>query len=84
MYINDVVIHLKEACGFDGFLSWLHCLLLMDDTVVSATTREKAIAKVKVLLSFLDILVINVGNPKFMVINGRQEERRPISSAIYV
>jgi len=32
--------HQKQQCGDHGFIKWLHVLMLMDDTVIMATSRE--------------------------------------------
>ena len=80
LYINDLVREMKVICGLDDFLGWVHCLLLMDDTILLATTREKAAAKINVLKNFCGTsgMVINIAKTKFMVINGNQEDRQPI------
>ena len=39
LYLNEFVKAIKTRCPDDGFLKWVHCLLLMDDTVLLATTR---------------------------------------------
>ncbi len=38
-YINMTIRKIAEF-GFDGFLGLVHCLLLMDDTVIFATSRR--------------------------------------------
>ena len=40
IFVNDFINMLKEGAGVDGFVSWLHVLVLMDDTVLIATTRK--------------------------------------------
>lgn len=37
--VNDLIMILKEDFDVGGFLSWVHILVLMDDTVLLATTR---------------------------------------------
>lgn len=54
VYANDLVKLIKNTCESDGFLSWLHLLILMDDTVLLATSRENMIKKVKLLTEFCD------------------------------
>ena len=54
VYVNDLVKLIKNTCEPDGFLSWLHLLILMDDTVLLATSRENMIKKVKLLTEFCD------------------------------
>ena len=46
VYVNDLVKLIKTTCKSDGFLSWLHLLILMDDTILLATSRENMIRKV--------------------------------------
>ena len=48
-FINDLVKLLKENCGQDGFLVWLHTLVLMDDTVLLSTSRETMHHKLSIL-----------------------------------
>ena len=81
MYLDGFVKNLKEIAGTDGFLSWVHTLLLMDDTVIFATTRENAIEKARVLTDFCrqSGMVINPGKTKFMVIRGEQNDVRPLT-----
>ena len=43
IFVNDLVKLLKQGCDRDGVLSWLHILVLMDDTVILATTKENMI-----------------------------------------
>ena len=43
LYVNDLIKLLKETCEPDGFLSWLHLLMLMDDTVLLATSRKNIV-----------------------------------------
>ena len=80
LYVNELVRDLKRLCGEDGYLSWLHSLLLMDDTVLLATSREQAIKKVKILMDYCQKsgMRINQDKTKFMVINGNSGSRAPI------
>ena len=39
-FINAVIKLIKSNCEADGFLQWLHLLVLMDDTVLLSTTRQ--------------------------------------------
>ena len=81
LYVNGIITELKRRCGLDGYLGWLHSLLLMDDTVLLATTREKCEEKFSVLLDFCHDfgMEINASKTKFMVINGTSEDRYPLS-----
>ena len=42
-YVDKMVKMIKESVRNDGFLGSLHVLLLMDDTVIMATSREKCL-----------------------------------------
>ena len=79
LYVNDLIKLIKENCGPDGFLSWLHVLMLMDDTVLLSTTRNGMTAKLSLLSQYCDEygMLINEGKTKFFVINGREADRMP-------
>ena len=63
-------------------VTWARCtlLLLMDDTVILATTRERCLQKVSILLEFCENsgMEINVSKTKFMVLNGSSTDREPL------
>ena len=71
---------IKEAVPVDGFLGDLHALLLMDDTVILATSREMCINKFKVVLDYCEEygMEINEKKTKFMVINHSEEDKAPL------
>ena len=71
MYVNILILWLKRNHGWDGYFKWLHWLMLMDDTVILATTREGCIEKVKTLLDYCGEyeIIINKKRTKFMVWN---------------
>lgn len=48
-YINVTIRKIAEF-GVDGFLGVLHCLLLMDDTVILATSRDAMSIKLALLM----------------------------------
>ena len=77
---NDLIRSIKTQCQPDGFLSWLHTLMLMDDTVILATTRERAVQKVRLLNEFCKEsgMIINESKTKFMVVNGKEEDRQQL------
>ena len=76
LFLNDMVKLYKERCANDGFLGWLHVLVLMDDTVIMATSRRKMIEKLRLLKEFCaaNNMKINLSKTKFMTINGVEEE----------
>jgi hypothetical protein len=80
LYVNKLVRMLKEQCGNDGYLGWLHALLLMDDTVILATNRAQCMKKLSILLDFCHShgMKINVKKTKFMVINGSKQDNRTL------
>ncbi len=80
IYVNAMVQMIKQGCPPDGFLSWLHVLVMMDDTVLLSTTREGAIRKLSILYSFCRShgMVLNSNKTKFMVVNGNNEDKEAI------
>ena len=40
LFVNDLIKLVKDNCGLDGFLMWLHVLVLMDDTVMLSRSRN--------------------------------------------
>ena len=80
IYINDLIKLVKEGMGLDGFLSWLHILVLMDDTVLLGTTRDSIIAKVRILKDYCSEygMVVNESKTKFFVLNGTNDDEDPI------
>ena len=79
IYVDQMVRKLKREIGEDGFLSTLHALLLMDDTVLVATSREMCTKKLKVVLDYCDEygMAINSKKTKFFVIGGEGADLRP-------
>ena len=77
---------MQQAIGLDGFLGNLHCMLLMDDTILLATSREMCQRKFDVLLQFCDEygMEINQKKTQLMVINGSHRERQPIISGEHI
>ena len=75
-FINPLVSLLKEL-GADSFLEDLHCLLMMDDSVIMATSREKLEEKIEVLLKFCNDygMVVNELKTKYMIINHESEDK---------
>ena len=78
----DVMVKMINQSENDGFLMSLHCLLLMDDTVLLATSRQKLIKKFQIVQCFCREygMSINISKTKFMVINGDGGDQRPIIS----
>ena len=82
LVVNDLIRSMKEKCPPDGWLEWLHLLMLMDDTVLLATTRERAEQKIRILTEFCHVsgMAINQDKTKFMVINGKPVDKEAITT----
>ncbi len=80
IYVNDMIKLIKQNCDNDGYLSWLHILMLMDDTVLLATNRDIMLRKISLLKKFCDdySMTINMSKTKFFVINGNAEDYEPL------
>ena len=78
-FINPLVNRLKQLGG-DDFLQDLHALLMMDDSVIMATTRERFLQKIDVLLQFCEDhgMIINEVKTKFMIINNTEADKEDI------
>ena len=76
IYLNVLAVMLK-CIGNDSYLGDLHALMLMDDTVLLGTTREKIIEKFEILAKFCSEygMVVNQKKTKLMVINGEENDR---------
>ena len=80
LYINDMIRMLKQRCPADGFLAWLHVMVMMDDTILLSTTKEGLERKIQILFEFCHSygMIINSEKTKFMVVNGSDMDREPI------
>ncbi len=80
IFIDELIKLIKQICMPDGFLGWLHSLVLMDDTVLLATTKEGMIHKMRLLQSFCSEhgMVINELKTKFFVVNGTEGDAGPL------
>ena len=77
IYVDVLIKMVKARSPADGFLSWLHLLMLMDDTVIFATSREKLVKKLEILNEYCSEygMQVNEGKTEFMVINGTNSDR---------
>ena len=68
LFVDEFVRLVKGRSMSDGFLDWLHLLVLMDDTVILATSRERLQEKLDMLVEWCDVsgMVINEDKTKFM------------------
>ena len=76
IYLNVLALMLK-AMGDDSYLGDIHALMLMDDTVLFGTSREKIVEKFEVLMKFCNEygMIVNEIKTKLMVINGTDLDR---------
>uniref|UniRef100_A0A0P4W501 Reverse transcriptase domain-containing protein n=2 Tax=Scylla olivacea TaxID=85551 RepID=A0A0P4W501_SCYOL len=58
----------------DGFLQWLHTLVLMDDTILLATTKCNMVRKIALLQDYCEEYGIRINQVKttFFVIGGKE------------
>ena len=70
LFVDEFIKLVKQSAD-DGFLTWLHLLMLMDDTVIVATSREKLCEKLSILVVWCNGcgMVINEDKTKFMAFN---------------
>ena len=82
IYVDRMIRMVKVAFEEDGFLGSLHMLMLMDDTVLFATTKEKLIEKFQKCQDFCEQygMSINQKKTQFMVINKRKKDKESIVS----
>ena len=80
-YVDKMVRMIKESVLSDGFLGRLHVLMLMDDTVIMATSRETCLKKLEAVLNFCEEfgMEINEKKTKFFVINSEENDKRPLN-----
>ena len=80
VFMNGLIRLLKSRCPHDGWLKWLHSLLLMDDAIILATSRESFLHKLEVLHEYCEShgMLVNETKTKFMVINGDTADRADI------
>ena len=80
IYIDNLVRTMKSPFDRDGFLGMLLVMLLMDDTVILATSRDKCREKFDSLLDFCQAsgMFVNEQKTKLFVINGTPEDRSPL------
>ena len=79
-FFIDPTIEAISSTGPDGWLEGIHCLLLMDDTVVFATSREKLAEKLGKLKQCTDdigmTISIHPSKSQFLCVNST--DTRPV------
>ena len=81
IFVDVLIRLLKAQCSNEDILGWLHVLMLMDDTVILATSRETLLHKLNILSDYCMEygMVLNETKTKFMAINGSEKDKSPIS-----
>lgn len=72
VHVNDLIKLIKDNCINEGFLEWLHNLILMNDIVLLSTSRERMIHKLSLMKKFCCEfgMTVSESNIKSLVING--------------
>ena len=80
LYIDHMVKMLKNEIAADVFLGNLHTMLLMDDAVIVATSREMCERKMNIVLRFCSEygMLINEKKTKFFVVNGAERDKQDL------
>lgn len=80
LFVNELIAVMKEKCQPEGFLQWLHILVMMDDTVLLSTNRDSMIKKLEIPSQFCQEygMIMNSSKTKFFVINGDEGDTEPI------
>ena len=87
IFVDVLILLIKSKCSPEPILGWLHCLMLMDDTVILATSREKMSEKLTLLHDYCTTsgMRLNESKTKFMVLNGSPMDKVPfVSSAVVI
>ena len=80
LFVDEFIRLVKSSVDIDGFLEWLHLLMLMDDTVIFATSRERLCEKLNVLAQWCNKsgMVLNEDKTQFMAIGAETCDKVPI------
>ncbi len=68
LYVNELKRLIKDICSEDGFLKWLHLLILMGAIVLLSTTRERMMNKLSLMKRFCSEygMKVNESKTKFL------------------
>ena len=80
LFVDEFIRLVKTRSDVDGLLQWLHLLMLMDDTVILATSRQRLCEKLNVLVDWCNKsgMVLNEDKTEFMAFCSPKEEKTPI------
>ena len=81
LFVDEFIRCMKGRSALDGFLEWLHLLMLMDDTVLLATSRERLCEKLNLLVEWCDKsgMIINENKTEFMAFCSPDVAKQPIT-----
>ena len=81
IFVDVFILLLKARCSAKPILGWLHSLMLMCDTVILATSREKMVEKLQLLDNYClkSGMCLNESKTKLFVINGSSLGRSPFA-----
>lgn len=73
IFINDLIVYLKDRCIAEPLIDTMHSLLHADDTAILATNRDLFIIKCNYMLEYFRInkLNLNLGKSAYLIINGK-------------
>ena len=79
IFVDVLILLIKSKCSPEPILGWLHTLMLMDDTVILATSRESMAKKLELLDEYCKTsgMRINESKTKLMVVNGSPMDKIP-------
>ena len=79
LFVDTLITIFKERRWSDCFFNWLHILMLMDDTVILTTSKNK-LEKLTILYDYFDThgMVVNAHKTRFIVINADDQDKTPI------
>ena len=86
LYVDELIKTIKKTHVTDGFLGWLQLLMLMDDTIIIATSHDKLRLKLETMIEWCNKsgMVINEDKTEFMAFNAPPEGKRPIRLKTHV
>ena len=76
--LQDFVLKMLDDHIFCTGIKFLHVLMLIDNTIILATSRERLEGKLNMLSEFCIShgMIMNAGKTKFMAINGDNRDKR--------
>jgi len=78
IYVSDLIRRLRESPD-DSYLTWLHSLMLMDDTALLATSRDAMQAQLLILHHYCEDsgMRINAKKTQFLAFGSAAHDRTP-------